>query len=285
MDAFIYGLYNIIKERLDGSIDIKRGIQTIRGFALIELLVVIAILALLLSIILPALRKAKVQTARIVCMSNLRQLGVGMLMYTFNNNDKTMEIYHNGDDYWFHEIASYLGDSDYKGNPEENIEGVMQIAFCPMSKRPTDNPLPNQQWYGSSETSWRVFNTEGGYGLNLWFTPKGVYEGQFKSEYYWNSYSEATSGVPVFGDSVWVGAWPDGDDQMPPDIEGGGYLGSPLFPHLMGFFMGRFCVNRHDHKINMTFADGHCEPVKLEKLWSLRWHKRNNPAYDIETSP
>ena len=180
--------------------------RKIRGFTLIELLVVIAILALLLSILIPAFKKAKVHAAQIVCMNNLRQLGIGMHMYTTNNNGKTMKLLHDGDNYWFHEIAPYLGDWDYKEHPEKNLQGVMKIVFCPMSKRPLDNPLPNQTWYGSSKTSWRMFNTEGGYGLNCWFSPEGVYEGEFPSEYCWDNYSESTfSDVPVFGDSVWVG--------------------------------------------------------------------------------
>jgi prepilin-type N-terminal cleavage/methylation domain-containing protein/prepilin-type processing-associated H-X9-DG protein len=261
----------------------EEGMRKIRGFTLIELLLVIAILALLLSILIPALRKAKVLAARVVCMNNLQQLGTGMLMYVSSNNDKTMKILHNGNNYWFHEIAPYLGDWDYKENPEKNLEGVMEIAFCPMSKRPVDNPAAGLTWwYGSSKTSWRVFDAEGGYGLNLWFLPKGVYEGTFSSKYYWDSYSEAGSDVPVFGDSVWVGAWPDGEDKIPPDIEGKGY---PTFPHAMGFFMGRFCVNRHNHKINISFADGHSEPIQLEELWALRWHKNNNPKHDIIIPP
>ena len=259
-----------------------KGKRETQGFTLIELLVVIAILTLLLSILVPALRKAKVHAQRVVCMNNLQQLGIGMLMYTSSNNDETMKLLHAGNNYWFHEIAPYLGDWDYKENPENNIEGVMKVAFCPTSKRPVTNPAAGQTWYGSSKTSWRVFDSEGGYGLNLWLLPKGVYEGSFPSAYYWNKYSESTSDVPVFGDSIWVGAWPDGDDKIPSDIEGKGY---PAFPHSMGYFMGRFCVNRHDHRINMSFADGHCEPIRLEQLWTLRWHKENKPNYDINIPP
>jgi prepilin-type N-terminal cleavage/methylation domain-containing protein/prepilin-type processing-associated H-X9-DG protein len=279
LTLFNLWVYYIIDGRLAEKGD---NMQERRGFTLVELLVVIVIFALLLSILIPILRKAKNQSAQIICMSNLNQLGTGMFIYTSNNNDKTMKLLHNGNNYWFHEIAPYLGDRDYKENQERNYQGVMKIAFCPMSKRPSDNPLPGQQWYGSSKTSWRVFDTEGGYGLNLWFLPKGVYEDDFQPEYYWNSYSESTSDVPVFGDSVWVGAWPDGSDQVPSDIEGKGY---PGFPHSIGYFMGRFCVNRHNHAINISFADNHSERVQLETLWVLRWHKDNNPNHDIYIGP
>ena len=55
---------------------IRRG-----GFTLIELLVVISIIALLFSILLPSLNRVRKQAAGVVCMSQVRQAGTGMVVY------------------------------------------------------------------------------------------------------------------------------------------------------------------------------------------------------------
>ncbi len=58
------------------------------GFTLIELLVVIAVIALLMAILLPALQRAKDQARDVICRSNLRGVGTGILMYLEDNDHK-----------------------------------------------------------------------------------------------------------------------------------------------------------------------------------------------------
>ena len=63
------------------------------GFTLVELLVVISIIALLLSILMPALSQVKKKAQSVICRSNLKQIGTGSLMYAQNNKDMFVPYY------------------------------------------------------------------------------------------------------------------------------------------------------------------------------------------------
>ena len=65
-----------------------------RGFTLVELLVVIAIIALLMALLLPALDAARQRAMDVMCTSNMRQIGLAVLLYLNDSDDILADVYH-----------------------------------------------------------------------------------------------------------------------------------------------------------------------------------------------
>ena len=96
----------------------KYNCRKFMGFTLVELLVVISIIALLLAILLPSLSRAREIAKRVVCASNLRQLGFGFILYTEDYGhypasqgvgDVFVPAYGDCPQHWYESIIRYAG--------------------------------------------------------------------------------------------------------------------------------------------------------------------------------
>src|SRR3981081_3086251 len=75
---------------------LQRSKSQSKGFTLVELLVVIGIIALLISILLPSLSRARETANRVTCGSNLRQIGQAMMLYANENTGTYPRTYYKG---------------------------------------------------------------------------------------------------------------------------------------------------------------------------------------------
>jgi prepilin-type N-terminal cleavage/methylation domain-containing protein len=105
----------------------KRSFAAFTAFTLIELLVVISIIAILASLLLPALAKTKRKSQTTRCLSNLRQLGMGITMYTMDNNETLPYTAANWPSLTFEQFPSLLSHS---------IPTNSSFYLCPLDKLP-----------------------------------------------------------------------------------------------------------------------------------------------------
>ena len=273
------------------------------GFTLIELLVVISIIALLLSILMPALTKVKEKGKLIVCRSNQRQLALAFNLYAVENNDWLWE----NTDYWIPIIAPYVArnqKSTGSGFGSRTTKGRLKVIECPSTKpfklagsswiwAPTAGDLAGvgtAKMMSAHSVNNEVFSS---YGVNAWVMkwppndcPLGC-KGRYGLSHY-SRFTTLKSNIPIVSDAVGSGhpgvpGTPRGSnpEQM---ARSHADLLDPAFrfgPRGINWHMPRWTIDRHNKAINVAFADLHCEQVSLDKVVALPWHKQfDRSMYD-----
>ena len=244
-----------------------------KGFTLIELLVVIAIIALLMSILMPALSRAKQQAKAVVCQSNLHQWGLIWRMYTDDN-----------DGHFTEGVAVGWNRGEWIIPLRPEWETRSDLLRCPLAKK----RLPSGEEHGGPSNAYIMGEGEGiggkeeeecSYGINCWVynAPPGVVEIQSRpTKCNWRSPDVKGAGyVPLFADTMWRGGGPF--HYMGPPAYNGQWEGADAE-------MNHFCIDRHGAgTINILFLDWSVAKTGLKQLWTLKWHRefKINGAWTI----
>jgi prepilin-type N-terminal cleavage/methylation domain-containing protein len=134
------------------------------NFTLLELLVVISVISILAAMLLPALQSSLKSARNIVCINNLRQLGIAVNEYTTDNDDYFMSGNADGD--YLNKLAVYVGavnssgvstfNSGWNADSELSYNATSEVLICPCSQ----HPLKSQYSYLRN------------YGFNLYLSPQ-----------------------------------------------------------------------------------------------------------------
>lgn len=170
--------------------------RPVSQFTLIELLVVIAIIAILAALLLPSLKNTKEQAKTILCISNLKQLGICWMNYLGDNNNDIPDL----DSFWG------WGGESMPDRPLYDYVGAKDIYRCPSDN---DNRAVGGVWttvYADMGTSYA--DNLGLFAYFAWGQPRASFSRQ----------SNPTKLI-VIGDTTmysagYVGAWPGSDGRF-----------------------------------------------------------------------
>ncbi len=231
-----------------------------KGFTLIELLIVIAIIAILASILLPTLNKARDKAKQITCASNIKQMGQGLMIYSMDHNGYMIPAFNsNTSKTWYNTL------NDTQNIPMNFSNSAKVITHCPASNRiyyPFDT-INNRKTY-------HYIN----YGLNYKLLPF-INTGS-------NSGYRKTNSLKMPSSIVWGGDSPPTDDwtlltsQTYHYHERCHYLllrtmnsstGLRVSPNDSGEDTDYDTAGRHSSGANLLFTDGHVQRISPGIHW------------------
>lgn len=264
------------------------------AFTLIELLVVIAIIAILASLLLPALASAKLQAYQTKCVSNLKQLQVAAQMYYDDMGNFIGPINANPD----------LSQGDWMGTMLTYYGKATNLIICPAAPA---NPIGNSNnppGTACSAWHWTISTPPyaGSYGYNKWLENDYLYsiipngKGDPRD---FNKEGNVTHPAltPVMMDSAWINLYPDDGDGAPTSL-----LDPIDYPGADPGGLTRIFIARHWGKspnqapaklrfgtkvfpgaIISSFQDGHAGLMPIQRLWdtyywNATWYMTNSPT-------